>query len=74
MSTSGPDEIRLQDEVPPRDEVLLQIEALRVEFPTREGMVKAVEGVDFEIKPRSTIGLVGESGSGKSVTAFAILQ
>ena len=53
---------------------LLQVENLRVHFPTREGLVRAVEGVDFEIKPRTTVGLVGESGSGKSVTAFALLH
>ena len=53
---------------------LLQVENLRVQFPTREGLVRAVEGVDFAIKPRTTVGLVGESGSGKSVTAFAILH
>jgi peptide/nickel transport system ATP-binding protein len=57
-----------------QEDVLLRVEGLRVEFPTREGVVKAVDGVDFEIKPRTTVGLVGESGSGKSVTAFAILQ
>src|SRR6476660_8880984 len=54
-----------------QDQVLLRVEGLRVEVPTREGVVEAV---DFEIKPRTTVGLVGESGSGKSVTAFAILQ
>jgi peptide/nickel transport system ATP-binding protein len=53
---------------------LLRVENLRVHFPTREGIVRAVEGVDFEIRPRTTVGLVGESGSGKSVTAFAILH
>jgi peptide/nickel transport system ATP-binding protein len=40
----------------------------------REGIVRAVEGIDFDIKPSTTVGLVGESGSGKSVTAFALLQ
>ncbi len=53
---------------------LLEIEDLRVEFPTRDGVVKAVDGVDFSIERQSTVGLVGESGSGKTVTAFAILQ
>src|SRR5512138_1238312 len=53
---------------------LLKVEDLHVHFPLREGVVKAVEGVDFEIKLGSTLGIVGESGCGKSVTAFSILQ
>ena len=53
---------------------LLEVQDLRVHFPLREGVVKAVEGVDFEIKQGATVGLVGESGCGKSVTAFSILQ
>ena len=57
-----------------QDDVLLEVQDLRVEFPTREGVVKAVEGVDFTVRRTSTLGLVGESGSGKSVTAFAILN
>ena len=55
-------------------DTLLQIQDLKVHFPLREGLVKAVEGVDFEIKHGATVGLVGESGCGKSVTAFSILQ
>ena len=57
-----------------QEPLLLQVENLRVHFHLREGVVKAVDGIDFEIKPRTTVGLVGESGSGKSVTAFALLQ
>jgi peptide/nickel transport system ATP-binding protein len=60
--------------MPVQDGLLLEVRDLRVEFPTREGVVKAVEGVDFAVKRRTTVGLVGESGSGKTVTAFAILQ
>ena len=55
-------------------DTLLEIQDLRVEFPTRDGVVKAVDGVDFTIRRKQTVGLVGESGSGKTVTAFAILQ
>jgi peptide/nickel transport system ATP-binding protein len=57
-----------------QDQLLLQVEDLRVHFPTREGLVKAVEGVDFEIHAGKTVGIVGESGSGKSVTAYALLN
>jgi oligopeptide/dipeptide ABC transporter ATP-binding protein len=55
-------------------DMLLQVEDLRVHFPMREGIVRAVEGVDLEIRQGQTVGLVGESGSGKSVTAYALLQ
>jgi peptide/nickel transport system ATP-binding protein len=54
--------------------MLLQVQDLKVHFPLREGVVRAVEGVDFEMKQGSTLGIVGESGCGKSVTAFSILQ
>lgn len=57
-----------------QDQVILQVEDLRVHFPMREGVVKAVEGVDFEIRAGTTVGIVGESGSGKSVTAYAMLN
>jgi oligopeptide/dipeptide ABC transporter ATP-binding protein len=53
---------------------LLDVQDLWVEFPTRDGIVKAVNGVDFSVTRQTTVGVVGESGSGKSVTAFAILQ
>ncbi|MBV9134416.1 MAG: ATP-binding cassette domain-containing protein, partial [Chloroflexi bacterium] len=53
---------------------LLEVQDLHVEFPTRDGVVKAVDGVDFSIKHNQTVGVVGESGSGKTVTALAILQ
>ena len=53
---------------------LLEIQDLRVEFPLREGSVRALRGVDFHIQRGETLGLVGESGCGKSVTAQAILR
>lgn len=53
---------------------LLSVQNLHVWFQAYEGMVKAVEGVDFEVYCGETLGLVGESGCGKSVTAFSILQ
>lgn len=53
---------------------LLEITGLKVHFPTREGLVRAVEGVDLSLRRGTTLGLVGESGCGKSMTARAILR
>jgi oligopeptide/dipeptide ABC transporter ATP-binding protein len=53
---------------------LLEVRGLRTHFFTREGTVKAVDGVDFEIKYGQTVGVVGESGCGKSITALSIMR
>ncbi len=55
-------------------EVVLEIKELKVSFKTDEGMVKAVDGVNYTVKHGQTLGIVGESGSGKSVTSFAVMQ
>jgi oligopeptide/dipeptide ABC transporter ATP-binding protein len=52
---------------------LLEVEHLRTYFSTREGDVKAVDGVSFSVERGSTLGIVGESGCGKSVTALSIM-
>lgn len=59
-----------------RDDVapLLEIKELQTYFFTREGVVKAVDGANLEMKPGQTLGIVGESGCGKSITAKSILQ
>ncbi len=57
-----------------RKEKVLQVKSLRTYFFTENGVVKAVDGVDFEIYQGETLGLVGESGCGKSITAFSILR
>ena len=54
--------------------VILDVQDLTTYFYTEEGVVKAVEGVSFEINEGETLGLVGETGCGKSVTALSILQ
>ncbi|WP_416972088.1 ABC transporter ATP-binding protein [Streptomyces sp. 4F14] len=55
------------------DAPLLEVRDLHVEFHTREGVVRAVNGVNYSVKPGETLAVLGESGSGKSVTAQAIM-
>jgi oligopeptide/dipeptide ABC transporter ATP-binding protein len=53
---------------------ILEVKNLKTYFYTEEGVVKAVDGVDFTVNPGEVLGLVGESGCGKSVTSFSILR
>jgi oligopeptide/dipeptide ABC transporter ATP-binding protein len=53
---------------------LLEVQDLKTYFYTEDGVVKAVDGVDFVVYPGEVLGLVGESGCGKSVTSFSIMR
>jgi peptide/nickel transport system ATP-binding protein len=55
-------------------ETLLKIEGLKTHFFTEAGVVKAVDGMSFDVRKGESLGLVGESGSGKTVTALSVLR
>ena len=67
---------------PQDNDVLLEVSGLKMHFPISEGLifqkavsvVKAVDGVSFNIRKGETLGLVGESGCGKTTTGRCILQ
>src|SRR5688572_5328067 len=53
---------------------LLEVKGLKTSFTTRDGLVRAVDGIDFSVDRGEIMGLVGESGCGKSVTSLSIMR
>src|ERR1700680_2683092 len=58
----------------PVGQPLLEVADLKTWFFTRDGVVRAVDGVSFHVMPGETLAIVGESGCGKSVTALSVLR
>jgi oligopeptide/dipeptide ABC transporter ATP-binding protein len=74
MNVSEDENNNAQNEERKNSKLLLEVNNLKTYFYTEEGIVKAVDGVSFNIQKNEFVGLVGETGCGKSVTALSILQ
>jgi peptide/nickel transport system ATP-binding protein len=59
---------------PKKQDALLRVKGLKTYFYTEDGVVKAVDGVDFSLQPGEVLGIVGESGCGKSVTSLSLMR
>ena len=57
-----------------RDDLLLKVSSLKTHFRTDDGIVRAVDGVSFDLRKGETLGIVGESGCGKSVTNLSLMR
>ena len=53
---------------------LMKVSGLATQFFTEDGIVKAVDGIEYDLEEGETLGLVGESGCGKSVSALSVLR
>ena len=53
--------------------MILEVQNLKVQFPTRRGTLTAVDDISFSIAPGEVLGVVGESGAGKSITGMAVI-
>jgi peptide/nickel transport system ATP-binding protein len=64
---------RVPREAAAGEEAYLEVTDLQVQFPTADGLVRAVQGLSYSVPLRRTLAIVGESGSGKSVSSMAVL-
>jgi oligopeptide transport system ATP-binding protein len=65
---------RLRSDKMSNNGTILSVKDLKTYFQTEDGVVKAVDGITFELKKGETLGIVGESGSGKSVTNLSVMR
>lgn len=72
-TATPPDRTKRADMTTPSDS-LLTVRDLKVWFDTPRGLVRAIDGIDIDVRPGQTLGVVGESGSGKSVLSRAIMK
>ena len=64
----------MKSDIPPVQDIVLEVRNLKTHFFTRDGITRAVDGVSFYVRKGETIAIVGESGCGKSVTSLSILK
>src|SRR5687768_17848401 len=74
VAKPGHEPARENQGVTPASPWLLEVENLHVHFVTTRGVVRAVEGISYTVRPGETVALVGESGCGKSVSSLAIMR
>ena len=74
VAQSEPAMVRSAPTRPETSKPVIEVEDLKTYFYTRAGIVKAVDGVSFAVRPRETLAIVGESGCGKSITALSLLR
>ncbi len=72
-SLAPQDEFEQDRKTPAEQALLLDVRGLKTWFHTREGVIKAVDGIALQLKHGEILGLVGESGSGKSITGFSLM-
>ncbi len=68
------EKIKINDDTVLKDDIILDLNDLVVEFNTELGVVRAVDGISFQLRKGRVLGIAGESGCGKSVTALSLMR